>query len=86
MTVGELKEVLKQYDDNLEVFTKKTELLGNIGYIFSVKKDTYGFFGADLHVTIYSLINEVELRGCKVIWEGKKAVKIVEKGDKEYER
>lgn len=48
MTVGELKEELNQYDDNLEVFTKKTELLGNIGYIFSVKKDTYGFFGADL--------------------------------------
>lgn len=41
---------------------------------------------SDLHVTIYSLINEVELRGCKVIWEGKKAVKIVEKGDKEDER
>lgn len=48
MTVGELKEVLKQYDDNLEVFTKKTELLGNIGYIFRVKQDTYGFFGEDL--------------------------------------
>lgn len=25
MTVGELKEALNQYDDNLEVFTKKTE-------------------------------------------------------------
>lgn len=48
MTVGELKEALKQYDDNLEVFTKKTEILGTIGYIFSVKQDTYGFFGADL--------------------------------------
>lgn len=48
MTVGELKEALKQYDDNLEVFTKKTELLGNIGYIFSAKQDTYGFFGESL--------------------------------------
>lgn len=48
MTVGELKEALNQFDDNLEVFTKKTELLGTIGYIFSVKQDTYGFFGADL--------------------------------------
>lgn len=48
MTVGELKEALKKYDDNLEVFTKKTEILGNIGYIFSTKKDTYAFFGTDL--------------------------------------
>lgn len=48
MTVGELKEALNQYDDNLEVFTKKTELLGTIGYIYTAKKDTYRFFGEDL--------------------------------------
>lgn len=48
MTVGELKEALKQYDEDLEVFTKKTDFVGNIGYIFRVKQDTYGFFGADL--------------------------------------
>lgn len=48
MTVGELKEALNQYDDNLEVFTKKTDFVGTIGYIYNVKKDTYGFFGADL--------------------------------------
>lgn len=48
MTVRELKEALKQYDDNLEVFTKKTDFVGNIGCIFSVKQDTYGFFGASL--------------------------------------
>lgn len=41
---------------------------------------------SDLHVTIHSLINEVELRGCKVIWEGKKAVKIVEKEEKENDK
>jgi len=48
MTVGELKEALNQFDDDLEVFTKKTEIVGNIGYVFNVKKDTYGFFGASL--------------------------------------
>lgn len=48
MTVGELKKALNQYDDNLEVFTKKTDFVGNIGCIYSVKKDTYGFFGEDL--------------------------------------
>ena len=48
MTVGELKEALKQFDDNLEVFTKKTDFVGNIGYIYTAKKDTYGFFGASL--------------------------------------
>jgi hypothetical protein len=48
MTVGELKEALNQFDDNLEVFTKKTDFVGNIGYIFNVKQDTYGFFGESL--------------------------------------
>lgn len=60
MTVGELKEALKQYDDNLEVFTKKTEILGTIGYIFSAKQDTYGFFGADLPCIL--LTDQVEIR------------------------
>lgn len=64
MTVGELKEALKQFDDNLEVFTKKTELLGNIryfiGYIFSAKQDTYGFFGESLPCIL--LTDQVEVR------------------------
>lgn len=47
MTVGELKEALNQYDDNLKVFTKKTESVGNIGYICDVNKDTYTFFTAE---------------------------------------
>lgn len=48
MTVGELKEALKQYDEDLEVFTKKTDFVGTIGCIHNVKKDTYGFFGESL--------------------------------------
>jgi hypothetical protein len=36
------------------------------------------------HEIIHALINEAEAKGCKVIWEGYKAVKIVENGDKEW--
>jgi len=42
MTVGELKEKLNQYDDNLEVMTKKTEIFGNVAYVNSIKVDAYG--------------------------------------------
>lgn len=63
MTVGELKEELKKYDDNLEVFTKKTEILGNIGYIFSIKKDTYAFFGTDLPCVL--LTDQATMEGDK---------------------
>lgn len=48
MTVGELKEILNQFPDDMEVMTKKTELLGNVAYVNSVRKSTYGFFGADV--------------------------------------
>ena len=48
MTVKELRDILKDFDDDVEVMTKKTEILGNIGYVNSVKIDSYGFFGADL--------------------------------------
>jgi hypothetical protein len=36
------------------------------------------------HEIIHALINEAEARGCKVIWKGYKAVKIIEKEDKEW--
>lgn len=60
MTVGELKEALKQFDDNLEVFTKKTDFVGNIGHIYNVKQDTYGFFGESLPCIL--LTDQVEVR------------------------
>lgn len=47
MTVKELKIFLNRFDDDIEVITKKTEILGNVGCINSVRKDTYGFFGSD---------------------------------------
>lgn len=33
---------------DVDVMTKKTEILGNIGEVNSVRKDSYGFFGADI--------------------------------------
>lgn len=48
MTVNELKEKLNEFDGDMEVLTKKTEILGNVGFVFSVRKDSYSFFGADV--------------------------------------
>lgn len=48
MTVKELRDILKDFEDDVDVMTKKTEILGNIGEINSVRKDSYGFFGADV--------------------------------------
>ena len=46
MTVKELRDALKDFDDDLEVITKKTEILGNVGYVSSVRKDSFLFLGA----------------------------------------
>ena len=48
MTVKELRDALNGYSDDMEVLTKKTEFFGNVAHVNSVKKDTYGFFGADI--------------------------------------
>ena len=48
MTAKELRDILKDFDDNVEVMTKKTEIFENVGHINSVRKDSYGFFGADV--------------------------------------
>lgn len=48
MTVKELREALSKFPDDMEVMTKKTELLGNVAFVFSVRQDSYGFFGADI--------------------------------------
>ena len=58
MTVKELRDVLKDFDDDVEVMTKKTEFFGNVGYVNSVKTDGYGFFG--VHVPCVLLTDEFE--------------------------
>ena len=54
MTVGELKEVLNKYPDNMEVMTKKTEIFGNVGYVNSIRQDSYGSFGVDVPCVLLS--------------------------------
>lgn len=48
MTVKELCDALKEFDDDMEVMTKKTKVFGNVGCIFNVRLDSYGFFGHDI--------------------------------------
>lgn len=54
MTVKELRDILKDFDDDVNVMTKKTEIFGNIGDINSVRKDSYGFFGVDVPCVLLS--------------------------------
>lgn len=54
MKLRELINWLEQYPDDMEVMTKKTEVLGNIGCVNSVKKDSYGFFGIDVPCILLS--------------------------------
>lgn len=48
MTVKDLRKALNGYPDDMEVLTKKTEIFGNVAYVNSVRKDSYGFFGVDV--------------------------------------
>ena len=48
MTVRQLIEALNIFEDDIEIMTKKTEILGNVGGVNSVRKDSYGFFGVDV--------------------------------------
>ena len=48
MKVKELKSILDTFDDDLEVMTKKTEIFGNVAYVNSVRKDSYGCLGSDV--------------------------------------
>lgn len=45
MTVKELIVQLQGLDQNAEVMTKKTEILGSIGEVNSCRPDSYSFFG-----------------------------------------
>ena len=54
MTVKELIQELQKCPEDLEVFTKKTEIMGTIGVSRNVYVSTYGFLGADLACVIIS--------------------------------
>lgn len=46
MTVGEIMEELSKYPSDLEVFTKKTDIMGNVGFVYSVRQDVCSAYGA----------------------------------------
>lgn len=48
MTVKEIRNALSSYPDDMEVLTKKTEVFGNVAYVNSIRKDSYGSFGEDV--------------------------------------
>lgn len=48
MKVSEVIEKLSEYPGDLEVLTKKTDFCGNVGNVFSIRQDSYGFFGSDI--------------------------------------
>ena len=54
MTVRELKKELEKYDDDMEVMTKKTEVFGTVGNIFSVRQDSYWFFGKEIPCVLFT--------------------------------
>lgn len=75
----------------LNMINKASEALQNVIAAEEDKNDllpTIDYFKIKScwHEIIHALINEAEAKGCKVIWEGYWAVKIVEKGDKENEK
>lgn len=48
MTVKELREKLAKFPDDLDVMTKKTDIMGTVGDVFGVHLDTYAFLGVDI--------------------------------------
>ena len=64
ITVKELKEKLSKYPDDYSVMTKKTEITGNVGYINSIKEDSYGFFGVDIPCVLLTdeFVDEIEMQ------------------------
>ena len=47
MKIKDLVERLSEFDPELEVMTKKTDI-GNIGEVFDVRSSSYGFFGISI--------------------------------------
>lgn len=52
MKVHELIAKLQQLPQDADVMTKKTDVVGNIGNVYSVQESTYGFFGASVPCVI----------------------------------
>lgn len=74
----------------LNMINKASEALQNViaaeKEIINANGIKYFKIVSDLHGIIHGLIKTVESKGCKVIWEDYKAIKIVEKEDEEDEK
>lgn len=47
MNVKEVVSALKKYDSNMDVYIRKEEFFGNVGYVFYVSKATHPILGTD---------------------------------------
>lgn len=65
MTVKELKKELEKYGDDVEVLTKKTELLGNVGFVNSARKDLFTMFDIEQECVLLTDEYETESDGKK---------------------
>lgn len=75
MTVKELIFELEKYPENLEVFTKKEDIAGNIGEVSAVKKDRYSSFG---EISNCVLIGDFENYSTKEIVTEKECEKLID--------
>ena len=77
MTENDKAELLKWLNKAVENY-QSVIITDNLNKYFTLK--------SGWQKIVYELIQIAETRGYKVIWEGYKAVKIVEKEDKEDEK
>lgn len=52
MTVKQLKDALEKFGDDVEVMTKKTELVGNVASVNSVRRDSFVIFGIEMECAL----------------------------------
>lgn len=52
MTVKQLKDALEKFGDDVEVMTKKTELVGNVAFVNSVRRDSFAMFDVEMECVL----------------------------------
>ncbi len=61
MTIGDIKEAIKDLDDDLPVFFRRVPpVCGNIEELGQVVQDSYGFFGKSIPCVILEPMKEDE--------------------------
>lgn len=67
MTVRQLKDALEKFGDDVEVMTKKTELVGNVAFVNSVRRDLFAMFDVEMECVL--LTDELQVESDKDIEE-----------------